>query len=220
MGMPGNFVSNEGRWRNDNGNEGSGGASFKESANIAHDFPTGELDVNVRLRWVIEAQSGDVTNGREVKLQYEVNSSATWNDVNGSSSVARSSGSANLTDGEDCSEHGVSQDTGTGWANTGDNDGVDEADGIAGTATTNLLTDEYYIVEFCFQIREADVSNNDSIAFRLVRSDDDSLFTTLTEAVATIDLPSSDVFHDNRVDAISHQQQPSTESTLGGVLIE
>jgi hypothetical protein len=142
------------RWRHDDGNETS--ATWIATANTSI---TGTTDTNYRLR--IESDlvgTGDVS--WTPKLQYNKNSVG-WNDVNGSSSVARSTDSPNMTDNA-----ATTQQISSGvWA-AGK---FDEADGSFSTGISlsdaAADTSEH---ELCFQVRSADVSAGDQIQFRLV----------------------------------------------------
>lgn len=187
MGMPGVPHETHWRWRLDDGGEGSGGAGWHELEDVAHDFPTGELDVNVRLRFAIFVDSGDIANLRP-QLQYNLNSS-TFLDVDAISIVARSSGSGNFTDGDDTTEHPFADFGGAG-SFFGNNDGMDDVDGSAGSSNTDIVAEDYLAVEYCFQLREADLSDNDAIEFRLV-DNSGGVFSTYPSphANCTIDLP-------------------------------
>lgn len=217
MGMPGTINNDSWRWRNDDGGEEvTTGATWKEAAATSHDFPTGELDANVRLRFDVYILAGDL-DAIIPQLQYNLNSS-TWIDVNATSIVARSAASGNFADADDTTDHGF---TGGYTTFVGTNSGMDEVNGEAGVGTLDLLSTEGIMVEFCFQLREADLADNDSVDFRVVRGTG-STFAVWATANGTIDLPAAggDVFHENRVDAISHQQQPLTAHKLGGVLVD
>lgn len=219
MGMPGTLHGDGWRWRLDNGGEGTGGAGWHESPETAHDFPTGELDVNVRLRYSYHVEAGD-QDDQVPQLQYDLNSTGTFANVNASSSVARSSASANFAEGDDTTDHGVTVVAGTFH---GDNDCMDEDDGAAGGAVNDLSStgDNYVIAEFCFQLREADLADNDAIEFRVTNAGTAFNSYPSPHANCTIDLSAGgDVFHENRVDAIDKGQKPLTSSGLGGVLNE
>lgn len=186
MGMPGTVHADHWRWRLDNGGEGSGGAGWHEAEDTLHDFPTGELDVNVRLRFSIHVEAGPVDDV-EPQIQYNLNTVG-WNDITASSSVARVSASGNFTDGDDTTEHGVTF-VGTGSFIT-NNDGMDDGDGVAGALTNDLTAQDYEALEYCFQLREADLADNDSIEFRLVRFEGPQFTSYPTpHANCTIDLP-------------------------------
>lgn len=140
------------RGRNDDGSETT--ATWIAATNTNW---TQDTDVNFRVRFLISCDAASITSAYQ--LQYNRNG-AGWNNVNGSSSVVRSSGSANLTDGAD-----TTQQIGSGTF-TADNNGVDDVDGATGSST--FTAGDEIETEHCIQIRSADVSDGDTIQLRLV----------------------------------------------------
>ncbi len=171
------------RWRLDDGGEGSGGAGFHELEDVTHEFDSAGLDVNVRLRFSFHVEVG-TQNNVSLKLQYNRNS-AGWNDVTSSSIVARSSVSSQFADDDDTTEHGVTF-VGSGSFVTV-NSGMDE-DGDA-TGSTTTAAQDFWATEFCFQLREADLADSDSVLFRMVLADNTALDSYPSpDATATISL--------------------------------
>jgi hypothetical protein len=151
-------------WRDDDGDESSTGATFLVAEDTTIIFAQDQLDINLRLRFSMHVTLvGIAGGGNGWQLQYDRNSDG-FLDVTDASSVVRSSASANLTNNEDTTEHGVTF-VGAGPF-TADNDAVDEVDGK--TPNKSFALDEYWAVEYCFQLRELDLSDADSIEFRIV----------------------------------------------------
>ena len=166
------------RWRLDDGGELSSGATWHELEDVDKTFDagTGELDINVRLRFSVSITVADFTKGWQ--LQYDLNG-AGFLDVNASSLVARSSASPNFADNDDTTEHGV---TYVGAAFTVTNSGMNENDG---STPNELITfGNFSSVEYCFQLREVDLSNSDTIDFRLIGGGD----TMSTENIIRADI--------------------------------
>lgn len=158
------FVQDSFHFRDDDGNETT--ATFKGSLNSNQ---TLLVDTNFRLRLqVSENDAGAVSFSGQ--LQYNLNS-AGWNDVNASSSVVRSTASPNVADGATTTE----QLAGAGTFTAGT---FDEVDGLVPSKELDGNETEH---EYCFQIRAADVSNNDTIDFRLVDGVAGTIFETYTQ---------------------------------------
>ena len=149
------------RIRNDDGNETT--ATWKAAANTGASL---EVDTNWRIRFLIQ-NTGDATkstNGSQGwQLQYNLNS-AGWNDVNASSSVVISSASPNLADNTS-----TTQQLGAGTFDAIAANKFDEVDGrTLGAVAQALSNGQETEVEYCWQLRSADVANNDSIQLRVV----------------------------------------------------
>lgn len=144
------------RIRNDDGSETTATWTALENTNA-----TLGVDVNKRIRFVVDETAGGAEN-IQCKLQYNLNA-AGWNDVNATSLVVRSAASANFAEG-DATTRQLTSGTGTFLAGK-----MDEVDG-ATNANVVFAGGELTEFEFCFQIRSADVANNDSLQLRLVRS--------------------------------------------------
>lgn len=141
------------RFRNDDGNETTASWVAAENADASLN-----VDTNYRIRLTI-GDSGSGSSNSWV-LRYSRNGGA-YTAVSGSSNVVRASASPNLADNA-----ATTQQLGTESGFSGFSAGVfDEADG----SVTKTLDDEYTEFEYCFQIRSADVDNNDTIDFRVYR---------------------------------------------------
>jgi hypothetical protein len=143
------------RGRKDDGDETA--ASWK--ANADTDW-TQKVDENFRVRFVVQETSGIAAADKTFQLEYNRNGTG-WNDVNGASSVARAWVSPNVGDGDN-----TTQQVGSGTF-VAPNAGFDEADGLAGGASLDFSGSDEVEVEYCLQIRSADVSNDDTIALRV-----------------------------------------------------
>jgi hypothetical protein len=155
--LPG-FKQTAYRWRDDDGTEVT--ASWLAAENTAYAVLP---DTNIRLR--LKAQE-DNRQGKTVsfQLEYRLNG-GTWTTCDGSSSVARITATANLTEGADCVER-LTVTTKTFVTN---NNGVDDNDGLAGSTVFGADNEAEY--EFNLQIRSADTKYGDRIEFRLVDGD-------------------------------------------------
>lgn len=154
------------RWRNDDGGEAAGGATWAEDEDVARDFDTGsDLDVNIRLRFSVHVEVAEEKD-LIAQLQYSKNG-GTWTDVNASSSVAQASDTIEYASGDDSTEHGVTfVGTGSFVANNNwldDNDG-DVGDGVV----TDIAAQDYCAAELCIQLLGADLVGGDTVEFRLV----------------------------------------------------
>jgi hypothetical protein len=143
-------------WRKDDGT-----LSTATNAAALDSVLSGSLDTNYRLL-IASAGIGIGTSSFTPKIQYNKNN-AGWNDVNGASSVARSSLSSNVTDNAN-----TSQNISTGTFTAGQ---FDETDGtVSNSVTFSDISSTCSEHEFCMQIRSADVTTGDQILFRLVTS--------------------------------------------------
>lgn len=145
------------RWRNDDGTEATATWMAAENSNPAAQTPGGVL----RLRFEVEetavaSPSGTLT----AQLQYNKNS-AGWNNVTNASSVARSIASQLVDSAATTEQMATSAKT----FQSGEQEDVNGVcDAIAG------LRNEVTEVEFSFEIRAADVVNDDTIQFRVINS--------------------------------------------------
>lgn len=175
------------RWRNDDGGESSGGATFKELEDVDHTFVSADLDVNVRLRFSLHVEVATVNNMGAL-LQYNLNGVG-WNHANLTSSVARTNFlSPNFADDDDTTEHGVTFVGSGSFVAT--NQGMMEQNTTVGRATT--AAQDFVAFEINFHLLEADLSDADEVEFRLVETDF-TLFTSYpaNHAKAIISLPTT-----------------------------
>lgn len=148
------------RWRKDDGNETT---ATWWAANDTNPSPGDlTLDANVRIRFEIE-ETATGTDGATLtaQLQYSLNSTTSYNNVTGASSVVRSSAGGG-TDGEPTTNL---VDTSARAFQAGE---YDEVDGV--TAALSGLSNESTNVEYCVQIRSADVTGGDVIRLRVINS--------------------------------------------------
>ncbi len=153
------------RFRTDGGSESA--ASWVALINVDITGGPGEdveADTNFRIRFLIKDTNTGAENNVALQLQYNLNSDS-WNDVNASSSVIRSFASTQFADGDD-----TTQQLGSGTFIT-PNSGMDEVEGLAGGGDIDFvdLTADEVEVEYCIQIRSADVINTDTIDLRVIR---------------------------------------------------
>jgi hypothetical protein len=120
-------------------------------------------DTTYFIRFDEEETAGNKALNRDVHLEYyHTQGTATWTAVNTTSSVIRTVASSNLTD-----EGNTTRRLGTSYTFVSPNGGVDNNDGFAGTADSDLQSNGMEWL-FPFQIRSADVSAGDTIDLRLV----------------------------------------------------
>lgn len=144
------------RFRHDNGGEASDGALWIAAANTA--IPR-VMDINTRLRFSI-SNTGDMDkNNLQCQLQYNQNGGG-WFSVNATSSVARMSDSIGLIDGED-----TTQQLGNTLIFDTSNNGQNDTSGRTASNTLTLAT--RIEIEYCFQVRSADILAFDTIDFRV-----------------------------------------------------
>lgn len=146
------------RWRNDNGDETSTGATWIAALNTA---PPSALpvDTNLRLRILIQE-----TNSRSNVQAFEwwvSRNSGAYQQITTTSSVVKAVDSTYLTDGNSCT-----QQLGSGTfisANQGQSE-----DGLWDTVNFTSLSE--WEGELSFQIVGADVNNSDTLDFRIYKS--------------------------------------------------
>lgn len=149
------------RWRNDDGDED--GATWKGAENVNPSVLL--LDQNHRLRFIVDETGGVVAvNDLQLQLQYRKNG-ASYTNVNSSSTNVRSALSGQFIE-EAATTRQLTGGTGTFVAGA-----MDEAEGLAGEGNQiDLAAGNLTEVEYCFQLRSADLADNDVIDFRLVRA--------------------------------------------------
>jgi hypothetical protein len=180
------------RGRNDDGTDETDGtwkAAVNTNWNQIH-------DENFRVRFLIEELNDLADADVEFQLQYNLNSGG-WNDVNASSSVMRSSASTKLTDGENTTE----QMSGPGTFIT-TNAGVDEVNGLAGGSALDFTTtpNQEVELEYCLQLRSADVTGGDTIQLRLVEEADKALSSYTNTPSFTVGNPNITDMEDEQLD--------------------
>lgn len=148
------------RWRNDDGSETT--ATWK----VAENTGPGNLalDTNHRLRFVVDETGGvGAVADLQLQLQYRKNGGA-YTNVNASSSNVRSSASTQFAE-EAATTRQLSSGTGTFVAGA-----MDEDEGLAGEGNQiDLAAGNLTEVEYCFQLRSADLVGGDTLDFRLVK---------------------------------------------------
>lgn len=157
------------RIRNDNGSETTATWVANQNTNA-----TLNVDTNYRIRFQVQENGGE-SEVQLFQLQYNLNS-AGYNNVDGASSVVRASASANFADGDNTTQQLTG---GSGTFTAGE---MDENDGT-GTQIT-VPASGYTEWEYCFQVRSADVANNDTVQLRVIRGPGSLLDTyTVTPAI-------------------------------------
>jgi len=145
------------RGRNDDGSETT--ATWKANQNVNW---SQAKDANVRVRFEVQETAGCAKNNfSTIQLQYNRNG-AGWNNVTGSSSVVRSSASPNVADGAATTDQLTA---GTGAFVGGG--GFDEVNGVAGSTAMDVAASGHFEVEYCVQVRSADVASGDTIQLRV-----------------------------------------------------
>lgn len=188
----GNYNQASFRAKNDNGGETSTDWIAALNANWSQ-----LQDANFRVRFLVQEEDDVADADVSFQLQYNLNSGG-WNDVDGSSSVVRSS-AGDLTEGGD-----TTQQIGSGTFVT-PNAGQDESDGLTGGTSLDFTTtaNQEVELEYCMQVRSADTSGGDSIQLRLWNAKTSATLGTYANT-PTITVP----------------QVPTITSVEDGVLVE
>jgi hypothetical protein len=120
---------------------------------------TQNVDTNFRVRFSVlcEGMAASITP----QLQYDLNNSGTWNNVTGTSSVVRASLSTLFND-----DAGTTQLISGGTFIAGR---ADENDGTTAGITFTTVP-QVTEVEFCVQIRSADVADGNTVQLRVVNT--------------------------------------------------
>jgi hypothetical protein len=148
-----------------------GSATAKAAENVGW---TQTRDENFRVRFVVDETGGGTFDGaNDFKMQYRKNG-GTWTDVNATSSNVRTSASTPETNNA-ATTRLLSSGTGTFVAGT-----FDENNGAAGTAST-IDNGELTELEYCAQVRSAEVAQGDVIELRLVRTVGTVVFATYSQ---------------------------------------
>lgn len=148
------------RGRNDDGSQSA--ATWKALVNTNW---TQVVDENFRVRFAVRDDGGGALNDVQLQLEYNLNG-AGWNPVNAASLVVRSAASGNFAEGDSTTQ----QISTTGGTFITPNSGMDESNGLAGEANDIDFVDgvnDEVEVEFCAQVRSADVANNDVVQLRV-----------------------------------------------------
>lgn len=143
--------------------------------------PTLLTDTIYQFRTGLEETSGNSGKNQTPQLQYNLNSGG-WVNVTGSSSVVQAAPSTNLTDGNDTTQRL------TTFTYDTTNEGVDDADGLAGGNTADILSDGFEAL-FSFKIISTDVVNADTIQLKIVNGADGDVDYDVynqTDAVITV----------------------------------
>ena len=162
------YTQKEFRLREDDGSES--GATWIAAEGKGADWAK---DTNLRFRAAV-AKTNAGTASKAFKLQYSKNG-GTWTDVTGSSSNVRMAASANLTEGAD-----TTQQISTGDTFVTNNNGQEDNDGV--TTASEFQGNDTAELEFCVQIRSAEVTVSSRIGLRVVESDGTLLGTYTEEA--------------------------------------
>ena len=145
--------------------------------------------------------TGEMADNDDYQLQYDINASETWNNVNATSSFVRSAASGDTDDATSTTER-LPVISGT----TYDLSNLDEVDGLQIQNIGGLDSHEFY---FTFNTRSAELSGGDSIRFRLIATSDSSvvaldgisIFPTMTMPAGTV--PGAATFTINNMDSTS-----------------
>lgn len=165
------------RGRNDDGSESA--ATWKAAADTNWSQP---VDENFRVRFLVQETGAGTAGSSDTTFELQYNlGGAGWNNVTGSSSVVRSSASSSVADGAD-----TTQQVGSGTF-VSPNSGFDEVDGVCGGAALDFAGDDEVEVEFCVQIRSADVNNSDTIQLRVTYNTGTALTYSQTPTVTVVE---------------------------------
>ena len=137
------------------------------------------MDENFRIRFLIQETNNLARANFGAQLQYNLNGGG-WNNVNAASSIARSSASSVVADGADTTANLLG--SGTYITN---NDGFDDVDGLSGGANLDFTGNDEVEVEYSLQLRSADLSEGDTVQFRIAGLDAYNQTPTVTPKFPT-----------------------------------
>lgn len=169
------WVQTDFRGRNDDGSETT--ATWKAAQNTNW---SQNVDENFRVRFQLRVKEGSVESGilSATRLQYRRNGGS-WTDVSATSLVVRASASPNVVDGA------ATTDQLTGGFGSFLGGAFDEDSGLASGPSAAWDTGHGEL-EYCVQIRSADVANGDTVELRLQFSDQTARTYTTWSQVPTI----------------------------------
>jgi hypothetical protein len=150
------LAANSWRVRNDDGSESTATWKADQDTNPS---PI-DVDTNFRVRFRGGDTGGATGTWTTPQLQYNKNS-AGWNNVTGSSSVVRATATTQFTDNAATTEQLTGGSGGSFVAGT-----CDEADGAV--ASISLGASGNSEVEFCVQLRSADLVDGDTVELRVL----------------------------------------------------
>lgn len=169
---------------NDDGTDETDSTS---KAGIGVDITGQALDENFLVRFVVDENAGNANANYSCQLEVRLEGGA-YQNVNGSSTIARSFDSTKLTEDAD-----TTQRTGSGTFLTA-NMGQDDVDGTAGGQTPDYVGNDEAEFVFCIQGRSADINGGENIEVRLAVADidtyvDPEIKITFAAAAALIEPP-------------------------------
>lgn len=147
------FTQRNFRFRDDDGNET--GATWREDEDTNDSI---DVDTNFRLRFLVTSETASWA-GKTFNLYYSLNSGS-YAAVTGSTPV-QFAASGNFSDGDDTTSQ-MSNSSGQPYVS--DNNGMKQD---AGGVTNDGSQDDMFEAEWCLLIDSAQVSNGDTIDFRL-----------------------------------------------------
>jgi hypothetical protein len=154
------------RFRNDDGNESSAGATWRQNQSIDENINVTAGDVIFRLRIAVAETGGKAINNWTSNIEYRLNGGS-WLVIDETTTPVRFTTSTQLTNGNNTTDHGV---TGTGtWIGT-TNGGQCEAASVGGSAA-DFGANTYALFELGLVLISASLSNNDTVEFRLAACD-------------------------------------------------
>lgn len=142
------------------------------------------LDVDTTYRWHARVEnSGGATTEDTFKVQYKhIEGTNTWTDVSSSSDVIRATLTSHFANGDDIPEF-----LGGSGTYVTNNNAALESSGAA-TLGADLDAGEAFELELSFQVRGADVDDDDTIQLRIVYSDGTALDTyTNTPTITAVE---------------------------------
>ncbi|HET7376916.1 MAG TPA: hypothetical protein VFK30_09425, partial [Anaerolineae bacterium] len=146
--------------RNDNGTEITATAKYAERVS-----GTLALDTNWRVRFHVQVTNACAAANRIFQIEYSKNGGG-WTAINGTDSLnVRSTASPNVADAANTTDQ-MTTGTGTFIGTTA----FDEANGQAGGTQLDIAASGQTEVEFCIQLRSADLTNGDLIELRVTDS--------------------------------------------------
>jgi len=165
------------RFRNDDGGEVAPptGATWAEDINIDHTHGTGTANRR-RLRFDVlnDSTATDAPSPFSYEYSYE---GGGWAPITTSSSYIQAYDTANLTDGDDCTNIIGSGDFIT------DNNGQDETGSFS---VTSFVKADFIETELSYYLVDADVNHNDTIDVRIVSDDGHTVTYTVAPRITVL----------------------------------
>lgn len=158
------------RWRNDDGDESSAGATFKAAENTNLTGQDADNDVVFRLRILLEQDNAlhDQSGSTTPRLEYKLNTGGTYAIVpNAGAGTEVEIVASQLSDGSATTDHGLTK---TGGYTFNAANGQEDTSGNAAAVTWTNSQNDSAIYEWSFKSLAAGLVNGDELFFRVTNA--------------------------------------------------